>query len=86
MFSANKTVGGCWCTWFMRSNAELREDWGEGNRKVLQAKVFADEPLGLLAIEGDQPKGWVAVAPRPAYSRLGRSKVTASEGGAETWS
>lgn len=30
LFSANKTVGGCYCTWFMRT--EVRDEWGEGNK------------------------------------------------------
>jgi GNAT superfamily N-acetyltransferase len=84
LFSANKTVGGCWCVWFMRSHAEVQAGWGEGNKAFLRQKLGA--PLGLLAIEGDEPLGWVAVAPRPSYPRLARSKITASDGGPETWS
>lgn len=86
LFSANKTVGGCWCTWFMRPRAEVDAGWGGGNRDFLLARVRAGAPLGLLAIEDDAPLGWVAVAPRPSYRRLGTSKLTTSAGGPETWS
>jgi len=85
LFSANKTVGGCWCAWFMRTGPELDEGWGEGNRKFLHDKVRAGAPLGVLAIEDDRPLGWVAVAPRSAYPRLARSTVTASDAGPGTW-
>jgi GNAT superfamily N-acetyltransferase len=84
LFAANKTVGGCWCTWFLRPRAEVDAGWGDGNRDFLHARVAAGAPLGLLAVEDDEPLGWVAVAPRPAY-RLG-SAITTSDGGPETWS
>jgi GNAT superfamily N-acetyltransferase len=84
LFSANKTVGGCWCVWFMRPHAEVRAGWGEGNRSYLHERLGA--PLGLLAVEDGEPLGWVAVAPRSAYPRLATSKITASDAGPDTWS
>ena len=84
LFSANKTVGGCWCTWFMRPHAEVRSGWGAGNRSFLRERLGS--PLGLLALDGDDPVGWVAVAPRSAYPRLATSKISASDAGAGTWS
>jgi GNAT superfamily N-acetyltransferase len=86
LFSANKTVGGCWCTWFMRSNAEAQAGWGEGNKAFLRANVDASAPLGVLAVEDGAPQGWVAVAPRPTYSRLANTKIARSDAGPETWS
>lgn len=79
LFAANKTVGGCWCVWFMRTNTETTAGWGEDNKTFLQDKVRAEEPLGVLAMEDDRPLGWVAVAPRTTYPRLARSKITASD-------
>ena len=86
LFGANKTVGGCWCAWFMRTGPELDADWGEGNKGFLYEKVRAGEPLGVLALDGERPLGWVAVAPRATYPRLARSAVTASDAGPGTWS
>jgi GNAT superfamily N-acetyltransferase len=86
LFSANKTVGGCYCTWFMRTGPEMEAQWGAGNKKFLREKVRAGEPLGVLALEDDRPLGWVAVAPRATYPRLDRSKITASDAGPDTWS
>jgi len=79
LFAANKTVGGCWCVWFMRGAAEVDANWGAGNKAFLYEKVRAAEPLGVLALDDDRPLGWVAVAPRTTYPRLDRSKVTASD-------
>lgn len=84
LFGANKSVGGCWCTWFLRPHAEVQAGWGAGNREFLRGRLGT--PLGLLAIEDGEPLGWVAVAPRPSYPRLARSKVAASGAGSETWS
>ncbi|MGH3760920.1 GNAT family N-acetyltransferase [Actinophytocola sp.] len=86
LFSANKTVGACWCCWFMRPGKEIDANWGEGNKRYLREKVDARAPLGLLAVEDDEPLGWVAVAPRPTYPRLDTSKITRSDAGPDTWS
>lgn len=83
LFSANKTVGACWCCWFMRPGKEIDANWGEGNKKYLHERV--GNPLGLLAID-EEPVGWVAVAPRPTYPRLATSKITQSDAGPDTWS
>lgn len=84
LFAANKTVGGCWCVWFMRPHAEVNAGWGAGNREYLRSRL--GEPLGLLAVDDDGPAGWVAVAPRPAYPRLATSAITRSDAGPDTWS
>lgn len=89
LFSANKTVAGCYCTWFMRTAREMEAQWGEGNKRFLREMVRAGEPLGVLALDDssdDRPVGWVAVAPRTTYPRLLRSKTMASDAGPGTWS
>ncbi|MFL6121472.1 N-acetyltransferase family protein [Actinophytocola sp.] len=86
LFSANKTVGGCWCCWFMRPNRDVQADWGERNKDFLRARVEENAPLGLLAVSADDPLGWVAVAPRPTYPRLATSRITRSDAGPDTWS
>jgi GNAT superfamily N-acetyltransferase len=85
LFGTNRTVGGCWCVWFIRTPTEVRAGWGEDNRDHLRSHLGA--PLGLLALDDDQPVGWVAVAPRATYARLRKSKQWASPGaGPDTWS
>jgi GNAT superfamily N-acetyltransferase len=84
LFGANKTVGGCWCVWFMRPHAEVQAGWGAANQAFLRSRLGA--PLGLLARDDDGPAGWVAVAPRSAYPRLATSTITKSDAGPDTWS
>ncbi|WP_312878536.1 GNAT family N-acetyltransferase [Lentzea indica] len=92
LFSSSKTVEWCFCTWFMQTNAEMKVG---DNRAVLRERLGS--PIGLLAVDssgadgsaaGAEAVGWVAVAPRAAYSRLARSKVTApvSEDISGVWS
>jgi GNAT superfamily N-acetyltransferase len=73
LFSSSKTVEWCFCTWFMQTNAEMKTN---DNRAVLRERLGS--PIGLLAVDSGEAVGWVAVAPRASYSRLGRSKITAA--------
>jgi GNAT superfamily N-acetyltransferase len=75
LFGANGAVGGCWCMFFRMSGAEFKRNCGEPNRRSLRDLATSGAPVGLLAMDGDNPLGWVAVAPRADYPRLARSPV-----------
>ena len=63
---------GCWCMWWRVTSKE----WNEQHEFLgdeFKALVCADQVPGLLAYDGDEPVGWVAVAPRSEYPRLDRS-------------
>ena len=75
LFGPNGADGGCWCMFFRLPGAEWKRDMYEPNKKSLRALARSDEPVGLLAFDGDDPVGWVAVAPRAVYRRLERSQV-----------
>jgi GNAT superfamily N-acetyltransferase len=75
LFGPNGAVEGCWCMWFRQTGAEQRQNKGEPNRLLARELAMSDEPVGLLAIEGGDALGWVAVAPRSVYRRLERSQV-----------
>lgn len=48
---------------------------GEPNRLAARELARSGEPVGLLAMAGAKPVGWVAVAPRAVYRRLARSPI-----------
>lgn len=75
LFGPNGADGGCWCMFFRLPGPEWKRDMYEPNKKSLRALARSSEPVGLLAFDGDNPVGWVAVAPRPVYRRLERSLV-----------
>ncbi|WP_033429077.1 GNAT family N-acetyltransferase [Saccharothrix syringae] len=90
LFGPNGARAGCWCTWFWQSPARMRANGSAGNRELLRSRAREGAPPGLLALEGERPVGWVAVAPRSSYPRLARSPVAApvpaDEDTTGTWS
>ena len=64
--------------------AEYRRGQGEGNRKALRSLV-EKRPPGLVAYDGREPVGWVAVAPREEYRRLENSRVLSPVEGERVW-
>lgn len=75
LFGPRGADGGCWCMYFRLPGPDFRTRVGEPNRKALRALAASKEPVGLLAMDGDEAVGWVAVAPRAVYRRLERSTV-----------
>ncbi len=75
LFGPNGAVGGCWCMWFRKTSPEFKDDSGEVNRQDAADLAAAGEPAGLLAMDGHEAVGWVAVAPRSVYRRLERSPI-----------
>jgi GNAT superfamily N-acetyltransferase len=73
LFGPSGAYSGCWCMWWRIPGREFSANGNAGNRAALRGLVDAGEPVGLLGYQGDEPVGWCAVAPRPAYRRILRS-------------
>lgn len=71
LFGPRGAYSGCWCMYWRMSPAawKLKDD-PELNCEAFRDIVLAGEPTGLLAYAGDDPVGWVALAPRGAYPRV----------------
>ncbi len=80
LFGPNGANSGCWCMWWRVPAKEWTANANAGNRTGFEAVVRHGEPTGLLAYRDGSPVGWVAVAPRPAYPRLLRSRTLALQG------
>jgi GNAT superfamily N-acetyltransferase len=63
------------CQWFYRG-ARIERPSADRNRDALRSQV-ADRVPGVLGYLDGAPSGWCAVAPRPTYTRLARSRVLA---------
>ena len=72
-FGPNGAYSNCWCAWFRVRAKDF--DNGPGNRRVLRRLTQDGAVPGLLAYDGNDPVGWVSVAPRPQFERLTRSRV-----------
>ena len=70
LFGPRGACAGCWCMWWRLPAAQFRRGKGAGNRRALKRLVESGDPPGLIAYAGDQPVGWIALAPREAYPRL----------------
>ena len=71
----------CWCMYPRWTEPQMREAAAGGDRgprrREAMTELAAREPApGLLAFEGDQPVGWIALAPRTEFSRIVRSRTT----------
>jgi hypothetical protein len=68
---------GCWCMWWRLSRSAWRE-MPKAERKARFRKVVTKgPPVGLIALRGDEPAGWVQVAPRGATPFFNTSPVAA---------
>ena len=71
---------GCWCMFPRLTDAQMRELPGSGplspRRRGAMTALAGSRPPGLMAFEGDEPVGWVAVAPRGELARVDRSRAT----------
>jgi len=93
LFGVRGACGGCWCMWWRLPRREFLAGKvpgagvkGEGNRRAFRRVVEDGEVPGLLAYEGDEPVGWVAVQPRETYPRLDRSRTLARVDDRPVWS
>lgn len=79
LFGPNGAYSNCWCTFYRLKRSEFSAFPPAAKKGVLRAAVEeGGESPGLLAYEGREPVGWVAVAPRldtPVLQRSPRLKV-----------
>jgi GNAT superfamily N-acetyltransferase len=66
--------GGCWCMYFRLLPKDFSANKFEGNKHSMQQIVAAGQPTGLIALLHKEPVGWIALAPREAYSRIERNR------------
>ena len=81
---------GCWCMFPRLTRAETIALPGEGSisprrRKVMTELAQRDPAPGLLAFDGDEPVGWVAIAPRHELNRVDRSRATPRVDDVDVW-
>jgi GNAT superfamily N-acetyltransferase len=72
--------------WWRVKRSEYEKRKGTGNKRAFRKIVSSGAPTGVLAYVGKQPVGWCAVAPRPAYPVLERSRVLAPVDEQPVWS
>lgn len=81
---------GCWCMYPRLTDVQMRQLPGPGSasqrrRDAMMKLVRRRRAPGLLAFEGDQPVGWIAVAPRSDLARIDASRATPRVDDEDVW-
>lgn len=81
---------GCWCMHPRLTDPQLRELPGPGTetqrrRQAMTRLARRRRAPGLLAFEGDEVVGWVAVAPRTELTRIEKSRATPRVDDEDVW-
>ena len=81
---------GCWCMFPRLTDAQMRELPGSGSTSQRQRDAMTRlarrrRAPGLLAFDGDEAVGWVAIAPRSELTRVDRSRATPRVDDEDVW-
>ena len=79
LFSAPGGPKFCWCMVWRATPEEGRGTKGPVRHQQLHDRVERGVPVGLLAYEDGLPVGWVSIAPRDTYRRLGGPEALTGE-------
>ena len=86
LFGSRGACGGCWCTFWKLRGKAYEENTGEPAHQMQKSIVEAGTVPGLLAFDGNEPVGWIAVEPRSQYPRLAHSRILQPVDEADVWS
>ena len=80
----------CWCMFPRLTDSQVRELPGSGSRSQRQRDAMTSlsrrrRAPGLLAFEGSEPVGWIAVAPRSELGRIEASRTTPRVDAVDVW-
>jgi GNAT superfamily N-acetyltransferase len=76
---------GCWCMYPRLTRAEMATMRGAQRREAMTKLARRRRAPGLLAFEGNEPVGWIAVAPRAELARLDVSRATPRVDDVDVW-
>jgi len=87
LFGANGAYSGCWCMFWRQTGPEWHGCSGADRKKAFKAIATKGErPPGVIAYRGEDPIGWVAIAPRTEYSRFANARVLVPIDDKPVWS
>jgi GNAT superfamily N-acetyltransferase len=76
---------GCWCMYPRLGNAEALGLGSRERREAMTRIARRRRAPGLLAYEGGEPVGWIALAPRTEYRRIEASSATPRVDDVDVW-
>lgn len=80
----------CWCMHPRLTDAQMRALPGSGPLKTRRREAMTKlarrrRAPGLIAFDGDDPVGWIAIAPRNELSRVAASRATPPVDDEDVW-
>jgi GNAT superfamily N-acetyltransferase len=75
----------CWCMYPRLMRAEMATTRSARRREAMTKLARRRRAPGLLAFEGDEPVGWIAIAPRAELARLDASRATPRVDDVDVW-
>ena len=81
---------GCWCMYPRLTDAQARalpgpRGMNQRRRDAMTKLARRRRAPGLLAFEGDEAVGWIAIAPRTQLARVDASRATPRVDGEDVW-
>jgi GNAT superfamily N-acetyltransferase len=87
VFGERGDASRCWCMFFRMPKPAWSATPAAERRELFSGVVAAGPEPGLLAYVGDEPVGWVSVAPREHFlAHLERTRTLRPAPGAGVWS
>jgi GNAT superfamily N-acetyltransferase len=87
LFGAKGACAGCWCMFWRLEQGERFDDIKGATAKARFKKlVTAGKADGLLAYEGKEPIGWLALGPRRDFKKLDRAPSLVCDDADRVWS
>jgi len=86
LFGPSGACYGCWCTYFRLAPKQRKSLDGEAKRAIMEARIAAGPPPGLLAYRDGAPVGWMQIGPRadvPQWNNPRRSTTPLPDGPAD---
>jgi len=76
---------GCWCMYPRFTGVEMKGVRNQQRREAMTKLACRRRAPGLLAFDGDQAVGWIAIAPRTELKRIENSRATPQVDDEEVW-
>ncbi len=75
LFEARGGPNWCWCMAFRATPEEIKAGKSPERRKQILGRVDQGVPIGILAYAEGEPVGWVSLAPKSTFRKLGGIEV-----------
>lgn len=84
LFSARGSPGYCWCMAWRADTKDAKSQTGTGRKALMQQRVRAGTPVGLLGYLDGEPVAWCSIAPFDSFRGL--RKLAQDEDTSRIWS